>query len=73
MPDPAQVRSDLVRRLSIEVQNAARQLKQQSRFLCRRSDRLRAHSNDLLTVARFRRQKHQRALAAPPRHLVLLP
>ncbi|HKU60762.1 MAG TPA: hypothetical protein VJQ44_06045 [Gemmatimonadales bacterium] len=73
MPEGARIRSDHVRRLSAEVQNAARQLKQQSRFLCRRSDRLRAHSNDLLTVALFRRQKHQRALEAPPRHLVLLP
>jgi hypothetical protein len=36
-----------------DLRDSATRLKQQSRFLCRRGDRLRARSNDLLTVALF--------------------
>jgi hypothetical protein len=58
-------------RAMAEVHDTAARLKQQSRFLCRQSDRLRGRSNDLLTVAMFQRR---RAKADPrPAHLRLIP
>ncbi|HEU4954365.1 MAG TPA: hypothetical protein VFT28_07330 [Gemmatimonadales bacterium] len=42
--------------MSREIRDRSRRLLHQSRFLCRRSDRLRGLSNDLLTVAMFRCQ-----------------
>jgi hypothetical protein len=55
-----------------DIREKNRNLRQQSRFLCRRSDGLRDRSNDLLTVAMFRRQAIRLGRTAPHRHLVLV-
>ncbi len=55
-----------------DIREKIRDLRQQSRFLCRRSDRLRDRSNDLLTVAMFRRQGIRPGRTVPHRHLVLV-
>jgi hypothetical protein len=57
---------------SDDIREKIRNLRQQSRFLCRRSDGLRDRSNDLLTVAMFRRQAMGSGRTAPRRHLVLV-
>ena len=56
-----------------QVHAVARTLKQQSRFLCRQSDRLRGRSNDLLTVAMFQRRHCQATRDACVSYLRLIP
>ncbi|MFL5514936.1 MAG: hypothetical protein ACJ8DJ_02190 [Gemmatimonadales bacterium] len=71
MPEDSGARIARVRRMSHELRNTATRLKHQSRFLCQRGDRLRGHSNDLLTVALFHCQPAQPSPKVR-RHLVLV-
>lgn len=72
MPERAARYLDIDRMVE-KVHDAARRLKHQSRFLCRQSDRLREHSNDLLTVAMFQRRTGRAAPDSRPAHLRLIP
>jgi hypothetical protein len=54
VPEPVCPGAPLSLQRCQELRQRAVHLRQQNRFLHRQSDRLRSHSNDLLTIARFR-------------------
>ena len=73
MPEGARARRADLELTVANVHDVAARLKQQSRFLCRRSDRLRGHSNDLLTVAMFQRLNCRPTWDGRRAHLTPLP
>ena len=73
VPEAARARRPDFEVTAANVQDVAAQLKQQSRFLRRQSDRLRGHSNDLLTVAMFQRLNCRPTSDDRRAHLKLLP